>query len=142
MPAMSSVGPDAFCMMSDIYLPTPSCVIPRCTETPVCGTSSNFTVLFGLAKIASDKSIPTLPASMSNAATKFISPTPYSPKTGCISPGISLSFVASAYFATPCTRDDAQFPTPIIATLMLPNLSHSLRAAAHSAMYIAFVAIR
>ncbi len=51
----------------------PSCVIPRWTLTPAFGTSENFTVLFGLAKIASDRSSPTLFLSMSNAATNSMS---------------------------------------------------------------------
>ena len=32
---MSAVGPSAFVMISPRYLPRPSCVMPRCTVTPV-----------------------------------------------------------------------------------------------------------
>src|SRR5204863_8473148 len=46
------------------YLPSPSCVIPRCTGTPRCGTSANRMVLFGPEKMASDRSLPTLSESM------------------------------------------------------------------------------
>ena len=43
---MSAVGPSAFVMISPRYLPRPSCVMPRCTVTPVCGTSAKLIVLF------------------------------------------------------------------------------------------------
>jgi len=43
--------------------------MPRWTLMPVRGTSENFTVLLGLASMASDRSSPTLFLSMSNAAT-------------------------------------------------------------------------
>ena len=50
-----------------------------------------------------------------------MSPIPYSPNTGCMIPGIVSEDVASEYFSIPWTRDDAQFPTPMIATLISPN---------------------
>ena len=43
-----------------MYLPSPSCVIPRETVTPVFGTSANLYVSFGCAQIASERSLPTL----------------------------------------------------------------------------------
>ena len=70
---MSAVGPGAFSMMRERYLPRPSCVIPRSTVTSFAGTSANFTVLLGLAKTASARSLPTLFLSMSNAATNSMS---------------------------------------------------------------------
>ena len=66
---MSAVGPGAFVIFSFKYLPRPSCVIPRWTSTPSLGTSGkNWIVLFCPEKIASDRSLPTLSTSMSNAA--------------------------------------------------------------------------
>ena len=72
---MSAVGPGAFVMTSERYLPRPSCVMPRETVTPLAGTSVNFSVLFCPAKIASDRSLPTFSASMSNAAENSMSRT-------------------------------------------------------------------
>ncbi len=46
---MSAVGPGAFSMICERYLPRPSWVMPRATVTPFSGTSQNFTVLLGLA---------------------------------------------------------------------------------------------
>ena len=45
---MSVVAPGAFSMTSERYLPRPSCVMPRCTVTPLWGTSAKRYVLFGL----------------------------------------------------------------------------------------------
>ena len=73
MPAMSAVLPGAFWMTSERYLPRPSCVMPRLTVTPLAGTSENLKVLFGLVKIASERSLPTLFASMSIATLKRMS---------------------------------------------------------------------
>ena len=70
---MSAVGPGALVMISERYLPSPSCVIPRSTLTPVWGTSANLTVLLCPAKIASDRSLPTLSLSMSKAAENSMS---------------------------------------------------------------------
>ena len=51
-------------------------VWPRCTITPVGGTSAaKRIVLFGSEKIASETSLPTFFASTSNAATTSMSPT-------------------------------------------------------------------
>jgi hypothetical protein len=44
---MSTVEPGAFWMIFDRYLPSPSCVMPRFTTTPVRGTLENTMVLFG-----------------------------------------------------------------------------------------------
>jgi hypothetical protein len=62
-------------MTFDRYLPMPSWVMPRWTLTPRLGTSANFTVLFWPEKIACERSLPTLSASTSNAATNSTSPT-------------------------------------------------------------------
>ena len=70
---MSSVGPGAFSMICERYLPRPSWTMPRATLTPVLGTSQNFTVLLGLVKMASERSLPTLFLSMSMAATNSMS---------------------------------------------------------------------
>src|SRR3712207_8695471 len=51
------------------YLPSPSWVMPRCTGTSRFGTSANFIVLFWPAKIASERSLPTLSASRSEEHT-------------------------------------------------------------------------
>ena len=45
-----------------MYLPSPSCVMPRETSMPVFGTSANLIVSFGCAQIASERSLPTLSA--------------------------------------------------------------------------------
>ena len=70
---MSAVGPGAFSMIRERYLPRPSWVMPRATLTPFLGTSQNFTVLLGLVKMASLRSLPTLFLSMSMAATNSMS---------------------------------------------------------------------
>ena len=70
---MSAVGPGAFSMICERYLPRPSWVMPRTTLTPFLGTSANFTVLLGLVKMASLRSLPTLFLSMSMAATNSMS---------------------------------------------------------------------
>ena len=70
---MSAVGPGAFSMICERYLPRPSWVMPRTTLTPLLGTSANFTVLLGLVKMASLRSLPTLFLSMSMAATNSMS---------------------------------------------------------------------
>ena len=70
---MSAVSPGAFLIFSFRYLPRPSCVMPRWTSTPSCGTSANLSVLFWPAQIASERSLPTLLASMSKAAEKSMS---------------------------------------------------------------------
>ncbi len=71
---MSAVGPGALVIFSLRYFPRPSCVIPRCTGTPSDGTlPAKFSVLFCPAKIASDRSLPTLSASMSKAALNSMS---------------------------------------------------------------------
>ena len=62
-------------------------VTPRCTVTPVGGTSAILMVLFSEALMASDRSKPTFLASTSNAATNSTSLTWYSPNLTCISPG-------------------------------------------------------
>ena len=73
---MSAVGPGALVIFSLRYLPRPSWVIPRWTSIPSLGTSvSNFRVLFWPAKIASERSLPTLSASMSKAALNSMSRT-------------------------------------------------------------------
>ena len=92
---MSAVSPGAFSMTSDRYLPSPSCVMPRDTVTPVFGTSASLMVLLGSLKTASARSVPTLRASMSIAATKLMSLTWYPPRTVCIRPGMKSSALAS-----------------------------------------------
>ena len=73
MPTTSAVGPGAFSMTWDRYLPSPSWVMPRSTVTPMWGTSMNLIVLFWPEKIASERSLPTFSLSMSNAATNSTS---------------------------------------------------------------------
>ena len=66
---------------------TPSSFAPIFTMVPVAGTSAwNTLVQFGLAKIASPRSSPTLRESTSNAATKSMSPTLYPPISSWIRP--------------------------------------------------------
>ncbi len=73
---MSAVGPGALVIFSLRYLPSPSWVIPRWTGTSSAGTlSANFSVLFWPAKIACERSLPTLSASMSKAAENSMSRT-------------------------------------------------------------------
>ena len=72
---MSAVGPGAFSMICERYLPRPSWVMPRATVTPLLGTSENFTVLLGVVKMASLRSLPTLFLSMSMAAMNSMSRT-------------------------------------------------------------------
>ena len=72
---MSAVSPGALVIFSLRYLPRPSCVMPRCTFTPSSGTSANLIVLFWPDQIASDRSLPTLSWSMSNAAVNSMSRT-------------------------------------------------------------------
>ena len=72
---MSAVSPGAFWIFSLRYLPSPSCVIPRCTGTPMCGTSANLIVLFWPDQIASERSLPTFSESMSKAAVNSMSRT-------------------------------------------------------------------
>ncbi len=55
--------------------------------TPEGGTSANLIVLFSLAPMASDRSVPTFLASTSNAATNSTSRTWYGPNWTCIRPG-------------------------------------------------------
>ena len=73
IPTTSSVSPGAFSTISERYLPSPSCVIPRETVMPVFGTSENLIVLFGCAQIASDRSLPTLSVVTSKAAVNSMS---------------------------------------------------------------------
>ena len=73
---MSAVWPGALVIFSLRYLPSPSWVIPRWTSTPRFGTSSpSLSVLFWPEKIACDRSLPTLSASMSKAAVNSMSRT-------------------------------------------------------------------
>ena len=74
---MSAVEPAALVIFSFRYLPRPSWVIPRWTGTSSFGSlpSPSFSVLFWPAKIASERSLPTLSASMSNAAVNSMSRT-------------------------------------------------------------------
>ncbi len=65
---MSAVGPGAFLMIGARYLPRPSCVMPLSTVTPMRGTSVNLNVQLGSAKMASERSFPTLVTLMSKAA--------------------------------------------------------------------------
>ena len=60
------------------------------TVTPVSGIGPQKTAVeFGLAKIASLRSLPTLRRSMSNAAATSMSPGRYPPIFQCISPTLS-----------------------------------------------------
>ncbi len=70
---MSAVWPGAFLIFCLRYLPSPSWVMPRSTLIPAFGTSANFIVLFCPRQIASERSLPTLSASMSNAAVNLMS---------------------------------------------------------------------
>ena len=72
---MSAVSPGAFVIFCLRYLPRPSCVMPRCTGTPILPTSANLIVLFWPDQIASPRSLPTFSASMSNAAENSMSRT-------------------------------------------------------------------
>ena len=72
---MSAVWPGALVIFSFRYLPSPSWVIPRWTGTPSGATSANLIVSFWPDQIASDRSLPTFSASMSNAATNSMSRT-------------------------------------------------------------------
>ena len=73
---MSTVEPGAFSIFCERYLPRPSCVMPRWTSMPSFGTSpAKFSVLFWPEKIASERSLPTFSASMSNAAENSMSRT-------------------------------------------------------------------
>ncbi len=73
---MSTVEPSALVIFSLRYLPRPSCVMPRWTGMPRCGMSSvNLIVLFWPDQIASERSLPTFSASMSNAAENSMSRT-------------------------------------------------------------------
>ena len=73
IPTMSAVSPGAFSTTSEMYLPSPSCVIPRETLMPVFGTSENLYVSFGCAQIASERSLPTLSFVTSKAAVNSMS---------------------------------------------------------------------
>ena len=70
---MSAVSPGALVIFCLRYLPRPSWVMPRWTGTPSLGTSANLRVLFWPEKIASERSLPTLSASMSKAAVNSMS---------------------------------------------------------------------
>ena len=72
---MSSVSPGALVILCFRYLPRPSWVMPRYTGTSRWGTSANLIVLFWPDQIASERSLPTLSASMSNAAVNSMSRT-------------------------------------------------------------------
>ena len=73
---MSTVEPGAFSIRCDRYLPRPSWVIPRWTSTPSGAISpAKLIVLFWPEKIASERSLPTFSASMSNAAENSMSRT-------------------------------------------------------------------
>src|SRR5213082_104573 len=67
MPTTSSVWPGAFSTTSEMYLPSPSCVIPRETLIPVCGTSANLIVSFGCAQIAFDVTTATVGKDLADA---------------------------------------------------------------------------
>ena len=69
---------------------------PRCTVTFSGGTSQILIVLFWLAPIASDRSVPTFFESTSNAATNSMSCTWYGPNMTCIRPGTLAFGSASA----------------------------------------------
>src|SRR5438094_987562 len=58
MPTTSAVSPGAFVTISVRYLPSPSCVMPRETVTPVLGTSEDVVVLFGCPQLAAGESRP------------------------------------------------------------------------------------
>ena len=64
--------------------------MPRETVTPVFGTSANLIVSFGWAQIASERSLPTLPSTTSNAAVNSMSRTWYPPRFTCMRPGHEL----------------------------------------------------
>ena len=72
---MSAVSPGALVIFCLRYLPRPSCVMPRWTGTSSFGTSANLIVLFWPDQIASERSLPTLSASMSKAAVNSMSET-------------------------------------------------------------------
>jgi len=75
IPTTSAVSPGALVTISERYLPSPSCVMPRETVTPVLGTSENLIVLFGCPQIASERSLPTLSVVTSKAAVNSTSRT-------------------------------------------------------------------
>ena len=121
MPAMSAVEWGDFFTTSARYLPMLSCVMPRSTITPVLGTSANLMVLLGSAKMASERSFPTLFSSISKAATTSMSSILYPPIVLCMTPETSASPGISTYLWIPWTSDEAQLPTPMIATLIFPT---------------------
>ena len=71
---------------------------------------------------ASERSLPTLSLSTSNAATISTSLSAYPPSVLFIRPGILVEpSSTSLYLYRPWTSDEAQLPAPIIATLILPK---------------------
>ena len=72
---MSAVSPGAFLIFCERYLPMPSWVMLRWTGMPSLGTSENLIVLFGCAKMASLRSLPTLVSTTSKAAENSMSRT-------------------------------------------------------------------
>jgi hypothetical protein len=68
----------------------------------------------GSSKIACEICLPTLRASMSKPITKSMSLGLYPPMSSYVTPFNKPSPVFAR--ATPCTRDEAQLPTPTMAT--------------------------
>ena len=54
------------------------------------------------------------------ASAFVMAPLAMPPRMLCISPGTNSPSGTSLYLCNPCTNDEAQLPTPTIATLILP----------------------
>src|SRR2546422_2974874 len=74
------------CILSPTTVDIPSSGWAIATFTPRGAGSENFLTLFGSAKIASDRSFPTLRLSTSNAATNLMSLATYPPTFGWLIP--------------------------------------------------------
>ena len=130
---MSSVGPGARGMTCDRYLPRPSCVMPRETRTPGVRHVGELErvvrrrvdrlreVLADLVRVDVERGDEVDVAHVVAA------------EVDVHQPGYRSSSPRVLVEVTPCTSDDAQFPTPMIATLIglrpLPLLARGLRLA-------------
>ena len=114
---MSAVGPGALVMTCERYLPRPSCVMPRSTLTPRCGTSANLMVLFGPAKMASLRSLPDLVGVDVERRRELDVADVIAAEVDVHQTGNELVVRRRpCRYWTPWTSDEAQLPTPMIAT--------------------------
>ena len=86
--------------MALVWFPTPSSNGPLLTLTPVEATSQTLGALLGLAKMASERSLPTLRSSTSKAATTWMSLGLKPAKTGLRSP--KQSSVSQVFHSIGC----------------------------------------